>query len=142
MLKPVELSNYMVEHPVTVKPYMTIYEAAHLILTHKVSGVLVVDDNKNLLGMLSELDCLRAIMDDVYNGYELGATRVEDFMTTDVETNDPHDDITAVAASMLDHKHRRRPVVKDGRLLGQVTCRQILKAVKEFGGPPDPAEQR
>lgn len=137
MLKSVELSTYMVEHPVMVKPHMTIYEATNFILQNKVSGVVVVDDNRNLVGVLSELDCLSSIMNDVYNGSELGTSLVSDYMTTEVETNDPHDDIVDVAKSMLDHKHRRRPVVKNGRVLGQVTCRQILRAVKEFAGPPD-----
>ena len=52
-------------------------------------------------------------------------------MTRDVEVQHPHDDIVNVATSMLDHKHRRRPVVEDGLLVGQVTCRQILKVVTE-----------
>ncbi|MFB3078881.1 MAG: CBS domain-containing protein, partial [Lysobacterales bacterium] len=57
-----------------------------------------------------------------------------------VEVNHPHDQITDVAISMLDHKHRRRPVVIDGKLVGQVTCRQILKAIKEFAVPVDASE--
>ncbi|MDZ7684556.1 MAG: CBS domain-containing protein [Gammaproteobacteria bacterium] len=89
------------------------------------------------MGVLSELDCLSSIMNDVYNGSELGTSLVSEYMTTEVETDDPHDDIVDVAKSMLDHKHRRRPVVKNGRVMGQVTCRQILRAVKEFAGAPD-----
>jgi len=50
-------------------------------------------------------------------------------MSTDVEMQSPTDDIIDVATSMLDHKHRRRPVVVDGLLVGQVTCRQILSVV-------------
>jgi len=53
-------------------------------------------------------------------------------MTLDVEVNHPTDDIVTVAASMLDHKHRRRPIVVDGKLVGQLTCRQILGAIKDF----------
>jgi len=34
---------------------------------------------------------------------------------------------------MLKHKHRRRPVIENGKLIGQVTCRQILSAIKDFG---------
>ncbi|MFT5101924.1 MAG: CBS domain-containing protein, partial [Planctomycetaceae bacterium] len=41
-------------------------------------------------------------------------------------------DIITVAASMLDHKHRRRPVVENGKLVGQLTCRLILGAIKDF----------
>ncbi|MEX2366195.1 MAG: CBS domain-containing protein [Pseudohongiellaceae bacterium] len=141
MLKSVEVREYMLNKPVTVTANMTIYEAAHRILINKISGVAVVDDENNLVGMLSELDCLQAIVNNVYNDGDPGASLVGDVMTREVEVNHPHDDIIDVAASMLDHKHRRRPIVIDGKLVGQLTCRQILKAVKDFGGPEDPAER-
>ena len=64
--------------------------------------------------------------------FEADAGTVADVMTHNVEVNHPHDQITDVATSMLDHKHRRRPIVINGKLVGQVTCRQILKAVKDF----------
>jgi CBS domain-containing protein len=83
------------------------------------------------MGMLSELDCLRVILAGVYNDEEFGAALVGDVMAREVEVQHPHDDIVDVATSMLDHKHRRRPVVQDGLLVGQVTCRQILKVVTQ-----------
>ncbi|MEX0942053.1 MAG: CBS domain-containing protein [Pseudomonadales bacterium] len=140
MLKSIEVRHYMLKKPVSVKANMTIYEASHHILANKISGVVVVDDNNNLVGMLSELDCLRAIVNNVYNDGDPGASLVRDVMTREVEVNHPHDDIITVASSMLDHKHRRRPIVADGKLVGQLTCRQILKAVKDFGGREDPSE--
>ena len=90
--------------------------------------------------MVSGLDCLRAMLNAVYNGDEFVEGRVEDIMTKDVETAHPHDDIVDVATSMLDHKHRRRPVVEDGIVVGQLSCRQILRAIKEFGGHVDPTD--
>jgi CBS domain-containing protein len=130
----------MLKKPVTARPKTTIYEACHLILTNKVSGLAIIDDDNNLVGMLSELDCLRAIVSNVYNDGDPGASLVEDFMTREVEVNHPHDGIIDVASSMLDHKHRRRPVVVDGKLVGLLSCRQILKAIKDFAGPEDPTE--
>lgn len=129
MLGSVELADYMLKNPVTAKPDLTVYEAALRILEHKVSGLLVVDDRKALVGMLSELDCLRVILASAYNGEDFGSALVGDIMTRDVEVQNPHDDIVDVATSMLDHKHRRRPVILDDRLVGQVTCRQILNVV-------------
>lgn len=140
MARSIELRNYMIKHPVTVTPDMTIFEASHKILEHKLSGVCVVDADNNLLGVLSELDCLRAIVDKVYKEGAEDAGVVADVMTHNVEVNHPHDNITNIASSMLDHKHRRRPVVIDGKLVGQVSCRQILKAIKEFAVPMDTTE--
>ena len=132
MLHSVELKDYMT-HAITVTEDMTVYEAAHTILENKISGVVVVDADHKLVGMVSELDCLRVILASVYNDEEFGAATVKDVMTKEVEYQHPHDDIVDVAASMLDHKHRRRPVVLDGKLVGQVTCRQILKVIGEDG---------
>ena len=126
------ISEFMIENPVSVSPSMNVYEAAHEILTNQVSGVAVIDENGKLAGMLSELDCLQAIVTSVYNGADPGGALVSDIMTADVEVNDPEDEILAVAKSMLDHKHRRRPVMKDGVFQGQLTCRQILKAVTDY----------
>lgn len=132
MPKSVEVSQYMQHKPVTVMADMNIYDASRKILENKVSGVVVIDANNNLVGMLSELDCLRALVTSVYNGADPGGALVKDIMTLDVEVNHPTDDIVTVAASMLDHKHRRRPIVVDGKLVGQLTCRQILGAIKDF----------
>ena len=129
MLGSIELGDYMLNSPVTARPELTVYEAARLILEHKVSGLVVVDEKKALLGMLSELDCLRVILAGVYNDEEFGSAIVGDVMTQQVEVQHPHDDIVDVATSMLDHKHRRRPVIANGKLVGQVTCRQILSVV-------------
>ncbi|MBV1877914.1 MAG: CBS domain-containing protein [Pseudomonadales bacterium] len=132
MSKSVEVRDYM-RKPVTVEQSMTVSEAAQIILKHKLSGLVVVDSDNNLVGMLSELDCLKAIVSAVYNGDEPGAEIVQHIMTKNVEVNQPDEDIITVAASMLDHKHRRRPIVDNGKLVGQVTCRQLLRAIKGFG---------
>ena len=132
MPKSVEVSQYMQHKPVSVMADMNIYDASRIIFDNKVSGAVVVDEDNNLVGMLSELDCLRALMTAVYNGADPGGELVRDIMTAEVEVNHPTDDIISVATSMLDHKHRRRPIVEDGKLVGQLTCRQILGAIKDF----------
>ena len=127
------VEEYVVAKPITVTAGMNVYEAAHAILANEISGVVVVDENETLIGMLSELDCLRAMITSVYNGGDPGGALVKDIMTVNVEVNRLDDDILEVATSMLDHKHRRRPVLDEsGKLTGQITCRQILRAVTNF----------
>lgn len=127
------VEEYVVADPVTVTADADVYTAVHLILSNQVSGIVVVDDDGKLIGMLSELDCLRAMVTSVYNGGDPGGALVGDIMTKDVEVNRPSEDILAVASSMLDHSHRRRPVMDEqGKLTGQITCRQILKAVTKY----------
>jgi len=139
MLRSVEMKDYMLTDPVKMKADGNVYDAIHLLLVHKVSGLCVVDDYGHLKGVLSELDCLRAILSSVYNKSPVG--NVDEYMTKDVISVHMSDNIVDVASDMLKHTRRRRPVVQDdGLLLGQVTCRQLLRAVKEFAAPLDPSE--
>ena len=131
MLQSVNLRDYMLPHPVKVKPQDNILEAMQVIIDNKISGVCVVDADGNLVGILSELDCLRAALGATYNNTSIGA--VADHMTGDnLLVAHPEENILDVAQDMLLKKHRRRPVVENGRLIGQITCRQLLAAVKKF----------
>ena len=131
MLKSVNLRDYMLKHPIHVKATDNILDAVQVILDNKVSGVCVVDEHSNLVGILSELDCLRAALSATYNDNKIGLVR--DYMASDnLVVANPNEDIVDVAQDMLQKNKRRRPVVEDGKLVGQITCRQLLKAVRSF----------
>lgn len=137
MLKSVDVREYMVM-PVTVKQDTTVAKASQVILKNQLSGVVVVDDQGCLVGMLSELDCLKAIVGSVYSGEIPGNELVKNVMTKEVEVNHPGDDILTIAATMLANKQRRRPIVENGKLVGQISCRQLLRAIKDFGRSQGP----
>lgn len=131
MLQSVSLRDYMLPNPATVRVDATLSEAMGVIIDNRISGLCVVDDAGNLVGILSELDCLRAILGAVYNKTSVG--QVRDYMASDnLIVAHPEEDIVDVAQDMLMNNKRRRPVVENGRLIGQITCRQLLKAVQEF----------
>lgn len=131
MLNTISLRDYMLTHPVKVKPDDNIMEAMQVILDNKVSGVCVVDASGNLVGILSELDCLRAVLAATYNKTSIGT--VDDYMSRDnLVVAHPDEDIVDVAQDMLAKNKRRRPVVENGKLIGQITCRQLLAAVRRF----------
>ena len=131
MLQSVSLRDYMLSHPATVRSDATLHEAMAVIIDNRISGLCVIDEADNLVGILSELDCLRAILGAVYNNTSIGP--VKDYMASDnLIVAHPDEDIVDVAQDMLMNNKRRRPVVENGRLIGQITCRQLLKAVQEF----------
>lgn len=141
MLRSVQIKDYMIQEPVTVFPDEDLFSAVHAILVNKISGVCVIDEQHRLLGVLSEMDCLKAVLDATYNERNVGM--VKEFMITDVVTASLHDDIISLATDMQKKKHRRRPVIdEDGKLVGQVTCRSLLRAVKSFATKPDPLEEQ
>ncbi|MFV0278567.1 MAG: CBS domain-containing protein [Parahaliea sp.] len=131
MLKSVNLRDYMLTNPVKVKATDNILEAMRVIIDNKISGVCVVDDQNNLVGILSEMDCLRAALSAIYNEGAVG--NVGEYMASDnLVVAHPNEDIVNVAKDMLEKNKRRRPVVEGGKLVGQITCRQLLNAVRKF----------
>ena len=130
MPQSVDLRDYMITNPIKVKKDINLRDAMKSIIDNKVSGVCVVDDYNVLLGVLSEMDCLTAILNATYN--EIGVGLVSEYMIKEVIVAHPHDDIIDIAQDMLLKKHRRRPVIKDGILIGLVSCRQLLSAVDKF----------
>lgn len=131
MLSSVDLSDYMLHNPIRVTPEDDIFTAINLITENRISGVCVVDGEDRLVGVLSEMDCLRAILSTIYN--QTGSVgKVGDFMASAVDVCDRHADVVDVANDMLRKGHRRRPVVENGKLVGQITCRQLLRVVSKF----------
>ncbi len=131
MLQSVNLRDYMLHNPVKVKADDNVLDAMQIIIDNKISGVCVVDEEQNLVGILSELDCLRAVLGATYNNSGIGPVR-QHMATDNLVVAHPDEDIVDVAQDMLLKNKRRRPVVEDGKLIGQITCRQLLSAVKKF----------
>jgi len=131
MLRSVDLSDYMLHDPVKILADQDLSLAINLIIENKVSGICVVDDQDMLLGVLSEMDCLKAILVSTYNEHgDVG--KVGEYMSVDVDYCDLHADLVDVADDMLKKGHRRRPVLEHGKLVGQITCRKLLRVVSEF----------
>ena len=133
MLKSVNLRDYMLTNPVKVKPDDNVLDAMQVIIDNKISGVCVVDEEGHLVGVLSEMDCLQAALGATYNNTSIGL--VHEHMASDnLVVAHPEENILDVAQDMLLKNKRRRPVVEEGRLIGQITCRQVLRAVQQFRG--------
>ena len=132
-MRSLKISDHLIKNPIKVSSKATIGEAARTIIENKVSGVIVVDEHNKVEGMLSELDCLRSLLAEIYNEGQVGKAPVTEEMSTPVTYNKPEEDIISVAGSMLDQKQRRRPIIDNGRLAGQITCRQLLSAIMAFG---------
>ena len=116
----------------TVKPDSNIIDAIKLLIEYKISGLSVVDEDNNLLGVISEVDCLRAILDGSYYG-EVGGS-VSDYMTENVQSVSMDMTIIDIAKLILDNNRRRIPVVENGKLQGQFSIRSILNAIVNMEG--------
>ena len=113
-MRSLKISDHLIANPKKISSKATIGEAARTIIENKVSGVIVVDEHNKVEGMLSELDCLKSLLAEIYNEGQVGKELVTVEMSSPVTYNKPEEDIISVAESMLDQKQRRRPVIDNG----------------------------
>lgn len=113
---------------VKLNPSMDVYHAIETLLNNRITGAAVVDDDGELVGILSERDCLKTLLHGAYNNMPLA--QVGDYMTKDVETIPPTWDVVAAADFFHQHVYRRLLVVEDGKLVGQITRRDLLRAIQ------------
>ena len=111
-----------------VSPEMDIMEAVNFLLQKRITGAPVTNAKGKLLGMISELDCLKVLTHAT--GREMLRGKVRDFMTADVQSIPPTMDVYYVAGLFMRVHFRRFPVVENGRLVGAITRFDILRAVK------------
>ena len=88
----------------------------------------------HLVGMLSEFDCLAVVLSAGYHGNPGGP--VSDLMVTDVKTIDADMSIVDLAQLFIDSRLRRYPVLKDNRVVGQVSRRDVLRALLDLATAP------
>lgn len=115
-------------HPAfTLRPDDSVMVALEALLHRGFSGAPVVDGDGRLLGVLSETDCMRVMASAAFHAMPEG--QVLEHMSSSVETISPDLDLFEVIALFQQGTHRRLPVVADGRLLGLVTRRDVLRAL-------------
>ncbi len=130
MLTSYETDDYMSVNPVTFTSETDIFDAIHQLLERKVSGGTVLNDNNEVIGVISELDCLKAVIQTGY--YHEGGGTVGDFMHTgDIEYMDLHTSLIDAAQVILNTHHRRMPIVEHGKFVGQISARSLLQAFKD-----------
>jgi len=130
MPSTVKAADCMVRELVTVRPDTDAYDAIALLLKHRISGMPVVDESGRLVGMLSERDCLKTLLDSEY--HNMPTAKVKDLMSAEVKTIGADTGIVEIASLFLDAPFRRFPVLDKGRLVGQVSRKDVLRAIQQM----------
>lgn len=131
MSAPSTIADCMRRNPLTINCNDNVVQAVETLIEYKLTGVTVVDDEGNPVGVLSEIDCIKTVLNAIYNDGDPEHALVQDAMTREVISCSPADSIVEVAADMLATRQRRRPVIEDGRLVGQVSSSNVLWALME-----------
>ncbi|MDO9261529.1 MAG: CBS domain-containing protein [Flavobacteriaceae bacterium] len=131
---PLLVKDYMTKKLVTFSPDQTLLEAMGNLVNHKISGGPVINDDNELIGIISEGDCLKQITQSHYYNMPMNDIKVADYMVKEVKTITSDSNIFEVADLFLSTKIRRFPVMEHGKLVGQITQKDILAVVLQMKG--------
>ena len=126
MLANISVREHMTPNPLAVSPDLDVFEAVRQLISHKITGAPVVEKGK-LVGVFSELDCMKVVVEASYNEGMPG--KVKDSMTTDFKAVSGETSILEAAEIFSKSTLRNLPVVEEGRLVGVISRVDVLKAV-------------
>ncbi|SEP94601.1 CBS domain-containing protein [Hyunsoonleella jejuensis] len=131
---PLKVSDYMTRNLITFTPHQTIESVMQALIKNRISGGPVVNDKHELIGIISEGDCIKQISESRYYNMPMQDQTIEKHMVNDVETIDGNMNIFDAANKFLNSKRRRFPIVEDGKLVGQISQKDVLKAAMKLKG--------
>ncbi|RED99794.1 CBS domain-containing protein [Marinoscillum furvescens] len=125
----VTVGDYMTSKLITFKPDQQMDEVIETLLKHRISGGPVVNEDGELIGVISEGDCMKEVVRGKYNNMPSLSGTVGEHMSTNVIFISPEANIFDTAKMFLDKRIRRFPVVNAGKLVGQISQKDIMRAV-------------
>ncbi len=118
-------SDIMITRLVKLRPETDVFKAIEILVKNKISGAPVVDDNDQLLGVFSEKCCMQVLVDAAYEG--LPTNEVRAFMNNDPDSVQENTRLLSIANFFLITPSRRLPVLRDGKLVGQISRRDVIR---------------
>jgi CBS domain-containing protein len=131
---PLKVSDYMTTNLITFTPDQSIESVMQALIKHRISGGPVVNTNKELIGIISEGDCIKQISESRYYNMPMQDQTIEKYMVKNVDTIDGNMNIFDAANKFLATKRRRFPILENGKLVGQISQKDVLKAAMQMKG--------
>jgi CBS domain-containing protein len=128
------VSDYMTTDLITFTPDQTIESVMQSLIKNRISGGPVVNEKNELIGIISEGDCIKQISESRYYNMPMQDQTIEKHMAGNVETIDGNMNIFDAANKFLEAKRRRFPIVENGKLVGQISQKDVLKAAMQLKG--------
>ena len=122
--------DIMTTHVICIHKDTPIFEAIKLMVENNITGIPVIEDDKTLVGVLSEQDVLR-----MYNTYDKEKDRrVNDFITQPAIHFDENEYVIDICHCLMDNAIRRVPVTSSGKVVGVIIRSDILKKILNSWG--------
>lgn len=126
------VADYMARDVISFRPDQEIGDAIDVMLKKRVSGGPVLNEKRELVGVLSEKDCLKVLLQSSYHNIPSGKGVVKDYMSENVKTIDIDTDIITAANEFMSTIYRRFPVTDNGIVRGQISRRDVMKAAQKM----------
>lgn len=121
-----EIEEIMSTDIVSVTPDNPIARVIELLVENDITGIPVIDSAEHLVGIVTEKNVIA-----ILSGAEMASGKVRDYMTKDVVSFDVSDDVIAVCECLVNNHFRRVPILSDGRLVGVISRRDLIKYILE-----------
>ena len=131
---PIKVKDYMTRKLITFRPEQSVEEVIDTLIKYRISGGPVVNEKNELVGIISEGDCIKQISESRYYNMPLDNNSVEKHMARNVDTIDGNMNVFDAASKFVNAKRRRFPIVENGKLVGQISQKDILKAALRLKG--------
>lgn len=149
-LKAKDIMQYDV---ISLTPEMTLFDAAKVLRESDISGAPVVDETKQVIGVISQSDLLRysieaeysscfqadfyhevPFLNDVkfFSGSSMNTSKVNEIMSPYVITASPEDSISEIARSLREHRFHRLIITKENKLAGIISTLDLLKVLEDL----------
>ena len=125
--EPLTVADCMTPARVAIQDTATVTEAVQILLKNRLLGSAVVNQAGELVGYVSEQDCLKHLLTDSY--YREDSAHVADVMRRDVLTVNSDMSIVDLAQIMTGDKPKKYPVVERRKLIGEITRTEVVQAL-------------
>lgn len=130
----IKVEDYMTKRMFTFKEGESVLDVMESLLRNRISGGPVINEKNEVIGMISEGDCIKQISESRYYNQPMNNMNVEKYMTKNVETVSPEMSLFDLANKFLSLKIRRFPVCENGKLVGLISQKDVLGAVLNLNG--------
>jgi CBS domain-containing protein len=127
-MRSILVSDYMNHQPTVILHTANIRDAVMLMLSKKIIGIAVVDEDRNLVGYVSEQDCISQMLNVVFHSEEPGP--VHEVMEKVVLSVTPDTTVVELAETIIKSRPKNYPVIdEDGKLVGLISRTEVLHAL-------------
>lgn len=127
------IGDYMTKELITFKPDTEIMTVIESLLKNRITGAPVLNDSGEVVGLIDDKDCLHVLMSSAYNNQPVARDTVSDYMSNVMKSVSVDADLLDAATIFTSTPYKRLIVVdKKGKLVGQISRRDVLRAINEL----------